>query len=190
VKTVSNPTLSKKKIIIVILVIAIMSVSGVLALTWLSNKPSRYPWLFKGAYADYEGGTYPFEYIMHLEVLDFNDTHVKLYIHCTQLSKYYMDETKKTEWFKLEEINKAPLTIFAGKNLSPTRIYEEQVSITGLGQRNCTIYEYTSNKVIKCYIDQQTGWPIRIIYTEYLLGQYKLSHNIVLTETNIPQLKK
>ena len=187
-KTMSDFKLSKKKIIILTIVIAIMSVSGVLALTWLSNKPARYPWLFKGAYADYQGGTYPFGYIMHLEVLDFNDTHVQLYIHCTQMTKYGAGEKNATEWFKFEEIHKAPLTIFSGKNLS--KIYQEQVSIAGLGRRNCTVYEYTSNKVIKCYIDQQTGWLIRIIYTEYLLGQYKLSHNIVLTETNIPQLKK
>ena len=165
-----------------------MSVSGVLAFKWFLTKPSRSPWLFKGAYADYEGGTYPFRYIMHLEVLDFNDTHVQLYIHCTQMTKYGAGEKNTTKWFKFEEIHKAPLTIFSVKNLS--KIYQEQVSITGLGQRNCTVYEYTSNKVIKCYIDQQTGWLIRIIYTEYLLGQYKLSHNIVLTETNIPQLKK
>ena len=184
----SNPTLSKKKIIIVVLVIAIITVLGVLAVIWFSAEPSRYPWLFKGAYANYEGGTYPFGYIMHLEVLDFNDTHVQLYIHCTQMTKYGAGEKNTTKWFKFEEIYKAPLTIFSGKNLS--KIYQEQVSIAGLGQRNCTVYEYTSNKVIKCYIDQQTGWPIRIIYTEYLLGQYKLSHNMVLTETNIPQLKK
>ena len=187
----SDFKLSKKKIIILTIVIAIMSVSGVLALTWLSNKPARYPWLFKGAYANYEGGGYPYAYVMHIEVLDFNDTHVQLYIHCTQMTKYTKGEKNATEWFKLEEIHKVPAIIFAGKDYSLTQIYEESIKVQGIGERNCTVYEYRNYETVHCYIDNQTGWIIRMKTTITPVGiDFKFHININLEETNIPNLKK
>jgi len=59
---------------IVGLVVGAILVSGL-----LSRPTGQDAWLFKGAYAKYEGSTsvmgYSFDFSVKLEVLDFNSTH-------------------------------------------------------------------------------------------------------------------
>ena len=185
----SNPTLSKKKIIIVVLVIAIITVLGVLAVIWFSAEPSRYPWLFKGAYAEYFGES-SLGAIMCFKVLDFNGTHVQLNMYVFMwIQKSPIHVANKTEWIKIEEIHKAPTLLMQG-NYTLTDTYQEEIYLTGLGERNCTVYEYKNHETIQCYIDKQTGWIIKMKTTLTLVGMDKFHININLEETNIPQLKK
>jgi len=182
---------SRKTLIIII--IAIIGVTAVLTY-WFLSMPSRYPWLFKGAYADYQGETValfiPVKAKIHMEVLDFNKTHVQLFIH-TKIESIITNETDKIGWVKLEDMEKGKIPLWEG-DYSPSRTYEEQLYIENIGLRDCTVYEYTNNGTIRYYIDKETAWiiSIRIISTGTSFNStMTLNLNIDLTKTNIPQLK-
>lgn len=69
--------------IVVIVVVAAGAFGAYLAYSHFASG-SKYPWLFKGAYADYKGqgivAIFPVKMKMHLEVVDYNGTHTRLLI--------------------------------------------------------------------------------------------------------------
>jgi len=185
---------SKKTLILI--VIAIAGVTAVLAY-WFLSMPPRYPWLFKGAYADYQGETtllfVPVKVKVHMEILDLNSTHVQLLIHY-KIESIFTNESSKIEWVKIEDAEKEQTHISNENDHSLTRIYEEQLYLESVGLRECTVYEYTNNETIRYYIDKKTGWLISMRMTSsastFFNSTVTFNINIDITNTNIPDLKK
>ena len=72
---------SRKKLLIAVAAMAVVGlvIGAFLASALLSKPTGQDAWLFKGAYAKYEGSTsvmgFGFNFSVKLEVLDFNSTH-------------------------------------------------------------------------------------------------------------------
>jgi hypothetical protein len=145
-------------------------------------------WLFKGAYAQYEGTTslllMTFNVEMRQEVINFNETHAELLTHLSLNSDYGDSEkTNTTVWVDLKEnqyeIDEATLT----------NKYETTETFKKYGSRECIVYEYsTDGPTILVYVDKQIGWPLKM--SMELTGEENINLNvdIELTETNIPEL--
>jgi hypothetical protein len=145
-------------------------------------------WLFKGAFAKYEGTTslflMTFNVKMRQEVIDFNATHAEL-LTCMSLDSDFDDseETNTTVWVDLEEnhyeIDEATLT----------NKYETTENFEEFGSRECVVYEYsTDGPTILVYVDKQIGWPLKMNMELTGENNINLSLEIELSETNIPEL--
>ena len=145
-------------------------------------------WLFKGAYARYEGTTslflMTFSVEMRQEVKDFNSTHAELLTSLSLNSDFGdSEESNTTIWVDLEEnqyeIEEATLT----NKYETTEIFEK------FGTRDVIVYEYsTDGPTILVYVDKQINWPLKM--SMELTGEdyIDLDIDIELVETNIPEL--
>jgi hypothetical protein len=191
---ISQPTnLAKpqKHLKIVVIVAAIVAVvaGAFLASAFLLQPQGQNAWLFKGAYAKYEGSTTLFSvtvgFTVRQEVLDFNSTHAKI----STYFKMSFGETVENEtaaWVPLSEMGFT--SAFDEANL--TKSYESTVDISGFGTRTCVVYEYAISDEglsMTVYVDKQIDWPLKI--TMSMAGEYPLSLDINLIDSNIPGLK-
>jgi len=204
---------SRVKLIVVVAVIAVSVVVGALLVNAFISAPpeGQDAWLFKGAYATYEGSMtsedmnidvsglsmsfdFTVDFTVRLEVVDFNSTHALVSTYF-QMSSSFGDmdgetvENETSAWVPLSDMGF--MTEFEDVNL--TNSYESTVNIEGFGTRNCMIYEYELSDdglAMTVYVDKAIGWPLkmRIIADENELG-LNLALDIKLTETNIPALK-
>jgi hypothetical protein len=190
---VSAPTGHRNLLIMVVAVVAVASVVGaVLAVTLLSAPAGQGTWLFKGAYANYEGSTsvmgYSFDFSVRLEVLDFNSTHA--YVLTSSSMGSSLGETVENEnatWVELSSFGF--MGAFSDTNL--TQVYDVDVDIDGLGTRNCRVYEYaTDGPTMTVYVDKALKWPVKMKMSmsgeEFMIP---MSLDITLAGTNIPGLK-
>jgi hypothetical protein len=211
--TTVAPSKSRFKLIAVVaIVVAAVVVGAFLVSAFLSAPPQgQDAWLFKGAYATYEGSMtsedmdievpgmsmsvdFTVDFTVRLEVVDFNSTHA-LVSTSFQMSSSFGDmdgetvENETSAWVPLSEMGF--MAEFEDVNLANS--YESTVNIEGFGTRNCIIYEYALSDdglAMTVYVDKPIGWPLkmRISADENELG-LKLALDIKLTETNIPALK-
>lgn len=145
-------------------------------------------WLFKGAYAQYEGTTslllMTFNVEMRQEVINFNETHAELLTYLSLNSDFGdSEETNTTVWVDLEENQ------YEIDEASITNKYETTETFEKYGSRDCIVYEYsTEGPTILVYVDKQIGWPLKM--SMELTGEENINLNvdIELTETNIPEL--
>lgn len=145
-------------------------------------------WLFKGAYAQYEGTTslllITFNVEMRQEVINFNETHAELLTYLNLNSDFGdSEETNTTVWVDLEENQ------YEIDEASLTNKYEVTETFEKYGNRDCIVYEYsTDGPTILVYVDKQIGWPLKMSLE--LIGEENINLNIEieLTETNIPEL--
>jgi hypothetical protein len=209
---VANPK-SRVKLIAVIAVIAASVVVGAFLVSAFISAPSEGTdaWLFKGAYATYEGSMtsedmdidvsglsmsfdFTVDFTVRLEVVDFNDTHA-LISTSFQMSSSFGEtdgetvEDENSGWVPLSDMGF--MTDFEDVNL--TTSYESTVNIDGFGTRNCMVYEYAlsdEGMAMTVYVDKAIGWPLKMAISadENELG-LALGLDINLTETNIPALK-
>jgi hypothetical protein len=202
---------SRVKLIAVVAVVAISVVVGAfLASAFISAPPGgQDAWLFKGAYATYEGSasisaedlgsmidmSMSIDFTVRQEIVDFNDTHA-LISTSFQMSSSFGDfggETEENEtsaWVPLSEMGL--ITAFEDVNL--TNSYESTVNIDGIGTRTCMVYEYSISDeglTMTVYVDKTIEWPLKMTMsmtnTELPDGSLELDINLV--ETNIPALK-
>lgn len=184
------------RIIAVVAVAAILIVvCALLVSSMLAQPKGQDAWLFKGAYAKYEGSTslsfgtvdFTVDFTVREEVVDFNSTHVKVSTYFKMGSSYGVSEENETAaWIPLSQMGF--MNAFEEGNL--TRSYESTVDIAGLGTRTCMIYEYAISDdglTMTVYVDKQIGWPLKM--TASMTGSYPMSLDINLKETNIPGLK-
>jgi hypothetical protein len=209
---------SHVKLIAVIAVVAVAVVVGALLVSaFISSPPPQGQdallpqdqggWLFKGAYAVYEGSasisaedlgsmidtSMSIDFSVRQEIVDFNDTHV-LISTAFQMSSSFGEEENNEEsaWVPLSEMG-----FMSGFNdeedVELTNSYETTVNINGIGTRTCTVYEYSiSNEglTLTVYVDKAIDWPLKMTMnmtnTELPDG---LQIDINLTETNIPALQ-
>ena len=177
---------------VIVVVVGAFLVSGL-----LSAPQGQNAWLFKGAYAKYEGSTsvsaglpipVTVDFTVRQEVLDFNSTHVKISTYFNMGSSYSSSvENETAAWVPLSQAGF--MNAFEEGNL--TTSYESTVNIAGFGTRNCMVYEYSisdSGLTMTVYVDKQIGWPLKMTASMSSEG-YSMSLDINLTDTNIPGLK-
>ena len=145
-------------------------------------------WLFKGAYARYEGSTslllMTFNVEMRQEVKDFNSTHAELLTSLSLNSDFGDSEESNTSiWVDLEENQ------YEIEEATLTNKYERTETFEKFGTRDVIIYEYsTDGPIILVYVDKQINWPLKM--SMELTGEDSININIdiELVETNIPEL--
>jgi hypothetical protein len=192
--TTTAPPKSHVKLIAVIAIVAVAVIVGAfLVSAFLSSPQGQNAWLFKGAYAEYEGSTtvsfVTIDFTIRQEVLDFNSTHVKMSTYFNMGSSYGESvENETTAWVPLSQMGF--MNAFEEGNL--TTSYESTVDIAGFGTRTCMVYEYTISDerlTMTVYVDKAIDWPLKMTVSMTGGGPITLSLDINLVETNIPALK-
>ena len=209
--TATHPK-SRVKIIAVVSIIAVSVVFGALLVSAFISAPpqGQDAWLFKGAYAKYNGSMasedmgidmsglsmsfdFKIDFTVQLEVLDFNNTHALVSTSFRMNSTVggidgETEEDESSAWIPLSEMG-----FMAGfKDVDLKTSYESTVDIYGFGTRTCVVYEYAiSDEDMKMtvYVDKAIGWPLKMtisITSDYFID---LSLDIKLVETNILSLK-
>jgi len=192
----TNPAKPKSyvKLIAVVAVTVIAIVVGAFLVSALILQPQgQSAWLFKGAYAKYEGSTtvsfVTIDFTIRQEVLDFNSTHVKISTYFNMGSSYGESvENETAAWVPLSQAGF--INAFEEGNL--TKSYESTVDISGFGTRTCMVYEYALSDeglAMTVYVDKAIGWPLKMTVSMTGEGSINLSLDIGLVETNIPALK-
>jgi len=205
---------SRIKLIAVIAVVAVVVVVGALLVSAFISSPQpqgQDAWLFKGAYAVYEGSasisaedlgsfldmSMNIDFSVRQEIVDFNDTHALISTSFQMSSSFgeYDGDTEQNEesaWVPLSEMGL--MTAFEDEDIELTDSYESTVNIDGIGTRTCMVYKYDiSNEslTLTVYVDKAIEWPLKMTMsmtnTELPSGSIELDIN--LTETNIPALK-
>jgi hypothetical protein len=200
--TPSNPAKPRSlriKLIAIIAVAAILVVvGGLLVSSMLAPAQSgEDAWLFKGAYAKYDGRydgeimgmSISVDFSVQEEIVDLNSTHalVTTSFKMTPSIGESQEETNTT-WIPLADMGF--MNAFDEGNI--TKTYETTVNIPSIGTRTCTAYEYTVADDIgftmTVYVDKAIGWPVKMSATMPVEGYADLQMDINLTETNIPGL--
>ena len=196
------------------MIIAAVAVAVVVGALFVSVIiPSSQPldqddWLFKGAYATYEGSTsisaeelgvlgmsLVVDFTVRQEIVDFNDTHALVstsFQMSSSFGEYGRDpeENRESAWIPLSEMG----LMTAFEDVDVTNSYESTVNIDGIGTRTCMVYEYKiadEGLEMTVYVDKTIKWPLRmtISMTNTELSGVNLELDINLAETNIPSLK-
>jgi hypothetical protein len=201
---------SHVKLIAVIAVVAVAVVVGALLVSaFIASPPpqGQDAWLFKGAYAVYEGSasisaedlgsfldmSMSIDFSVRQEIVDLNDTHV-LISTAFQMSSSFGEQENNEEsaWVPLSEMGF--MSAFNNEeDVNLTNSYETTVNINGIGTRTCMVYEYAISDeglTLTVYVDKAIDWPLKMTMnmtnTELPDG---LQIDINLTETNIPALQ-
>ena len=149
-----------------------------------SQQSTAESWMFKGAYATYQGKIDSFSTPVNInetiQVTDLNATHVQIQTDssiATSFAPKFSDQT--TLWVNKTNINFQP----EGETLAGT--YNTKITVRNIGSRDCLAYDYTSEDINATYhIDKVLLWPVRIVYTTIFENQtYKIEFN--LKDTNI-----
>jgi len=201
---------SRIKLIIVIAAIAVAVVVGALVVSAIipSSQPlGENAWLFKGAYAIYEGSTsinaeelgmlnmsLTMDFTIRQEIVDFNDTHALIsfsYQMSSSIGEFGGDteQNEISEWVPLSEMG----LMTAFEDVEITNSYESTVNIDGIGTRTCIIYEFKiedQGLAMTVYVDKTIEWPLKITLsmTNTEFSGLDLELDINLVETNIPSL--
>jgi hypothetical protein len=141
-------------------------------------------WIFKGAYATYEGKidalSIPSSINETIQVIDLNATHVKIQTNSSIATSFVPTLTDQTTlWINKTNINFQP----NGETLAGT--YNTKITVRNIGTRECITYDYTNEAInATYYIDKILLWPVRIDYVTTFENQtYHIEFN--LKETNI-----
>jgi len=201
------------KLIAVIAIVAVSVIVGALLVSAFIATPQpqgQEAWLFKGAYATYEGSasisaedlgsffdmSMSIDFTVRQEIVDFNETHALISTSFEMSSSFgeYGGDTEQNEesaWVPLSEMGL--MTAFEEGDMDLANSYESTVNIEGLGTRTCMVYEYNiadEGLMLTVYVDKAIEWPLKMkmsmTNTELPEG-IELDINIV--ETNIPALK-
>jgi hypothetical protein len=203
---------SHAKLIAVIAVITISVVVGAFLISAFISAPpaGQDDWLFKGAYATYEGSTtmtaddiglsdmslsldFTVDFSVRLEVVDFNSTHALVSTSFRMSSSLGGTDGETVEdenntWVPISQMNF--MNSFEDVNL--TRSYESTVNIPGFDTRSCMVYEYALSDeglAMTMYLDKAIDWPLMMSVSMTGESLVKLSLDVNLVETNIPALK-
>jgi hypothetical protein len=197
------------KLIAVVAIVAVAVIVGALLVSaFISSPQGQDAWLFKGAYATYEGSTsisaeelgmlgmsLSIDFTVRQEIVDFNDTHALVSTSFEMSSSFgeFGGETESDEesaWVPLSEMG----LMAAFDDVDLTNSYESTVNIDGFGTRTCMVYEYEiadEGLMMTVYVDKTIEWPLKmtISMTNTELSGVNLELDINLVETNIPALQ-
>jgi hypothetical protein len=144
-------------------------------------------WMFKGAYAIYEGQIGLLSVLVRLnetiQVTDLNATYIQIRTNssiATSFAPTLSDQT--TLWINKTNIN------FQPKGMTLVRTYNTKITVRNIGSRECIAYYYTNEAInATYYIDKILQWPVRIDYTTIFENQtYQIE--FTLEDTNIKGL--
>ena len=207
------PSKSRFKLIAIVAIVAVAVVVGAFLVSAFISAPpqGQDAWLFKGAYATYEGSasisaedlgsmidmSMSIDFTVRQEIVDFNDTHA-LVSTSFQMSSSFGEfggetvEDEESAWVPLSEMGL--MTAFEDEDIDLTNSYESTVNIDGIGTRTCMVYEYAISDeglTMKVYVDKAIEWPLKmtVSMTNTELPGGTLEVDINLVETNIPALK-
>ena len=209
--TNAAPSKSRFKLIAIVAILAVSIVfCALLVSTLISTPQGQDAWLFKGAYATYEGSasisaedlgsffdmSMSIDFTVRQEIVDFNDTHALISTSFQMTSSFgeFGGETEQNEesgWVPLSEMGL--MTAFGDEDIDFTNSYESTVNIEGFGTRTCMVYEYTISDEgleMTVYVDKAIEWPLKMTMSmtnTELPTDLKVDIN--LTETNISALK-
>jgi hypothetical protein len=195
-------------LIAAVVVAAIVGALVVSAIIPSSSLQGEYGWLFKGAYATYEGSTsvsaeelgmlgmsFTMDFAVRQEIVDFNDTHALVSTSFEMNSSFGEfggdpEENTESAWVPLSEMGL--MTSF--EDVDMINSYESTVNIDGLGTRACMVYEYKiaeEGLEMTVYVDKTIKWPLKMTMsmTNTEISDFALEFEMNLTETNIPALK-
>jgi hypothetical protein len=204
---------SRIKLIALVAIVAVSIVVGAFIVSGFISSPQggtspnqdQDNWLFKGAYATYDGSTtftsddidmydmsMDIDFNLRMEVVDFNTTHALISTSFQMSSSVNgMDgETVADEnstWVPLSQMG----FMGAFDDVNLTSSYKSTVNIAGLGTRSCTVYEYAISDEglsIKVYVDDTIDWPLKMTVNMSGENSISLSLDINLIDTNIPAL--
>ncbi len=209
--TNTAPSKSRFKLIAIVAIIAVSVVVGALLVSaFISTPQGQEAWLFKGAYAKYEGSasisaedlgsifdmSMSIDFMVRQEIVDFNETHALISTSFQMSSSFgeFGGDTEQNEesaWVPLSEMGL--MTAFEDEDIDLTNSYESTVNIDGLGTRTCVVYEYAISDeglTMTVYVDKAIEWPLKMTVSmanTELPTDFTIDIN--LTETNIPALK-
>jgi hypothetical protein len=190
---VAKPKSHVKLVAVVAVAVIAVVVGAFLVSALLSSPQGQDAWLFKGAYATYEGTTsmevlsitVDFSFTMRQEVVDFNSTHAQLLTSVSMDSS--LSEPEESETTVWVDLSKNQYLIEEGTLVNS---YEANMPFEGFGNRDCIVYEYaTDGPTITIYVDKQIGWPLKMSIGMTGEGDLSLNLDVTLAETNIPALK-
>ena len=200
------------KLIAVIAAVAVAVVVGALLVSAFISPPQpqgQDAWLFKGAYATYEGSvsisaedlgsffdmSMSIDFSVREEIVDFNDTHALISTSFEMSSSFGefggdSEQNEESAWVPLSEMG----LMTAFEDIDLTNSYESTVNIDGIGTRTCMVYEYDISDEglsMTIYVDKAIEWPLKMkmSMTNTELSGAELELDINLTETNIPALQ-
>ena len=205
---------SRVKLIAIVAIVAVSIVVGAFLVSGFISSPQdgtspnqdQDNWLFKGAYATYEGSTtftsddismydmsMNVDFNIRLEVVDFNTTHALISTSFQMSSSVNgMDgetvEDENITWVPLSQMG----FVGAFDDVNLTSSYKSTVNIAGLGTRSCTVYEYAISDEglsMKVYVDDAIDWPLKMTVSMNGENSISLNLDIDLIDTNIPALK-
>jgi hypothetical protein len=203
---------SNMKAIALIAIVAVSVIVGALLVSAFVSSPQpqgQDAWLFKGAYATYEGSasisaedlgsvldmSMDIDFTVKLEIVDFNDTHALVSTSFEMSSSFgefggATEGEEESAWVPISEMGL--MTAFEDVDLADS--YESTVNIDGFGTKTCVIYEYEiadEGLTMTVYVDKALGWPLKMTMkmtnTDIPGGEIGIDINLV--ETNIPALK-
>ncbi len=181
---------SHVKLVAVIAVAVIAIVVGAFLVSVLLSSPQGHnAWLFKGAYATYEGSAkvtfVSLTFTLRQKVVDFNSTHAELLASVSMGSS--LSEPVEEEVSVWVDLSENQYLIEEGTLVDS---FEANLPFEGFGNRDCIVYEYaTDGPSLTIYVDKQIGWPLKMKVSMAGEGSLSLELDITLVETNIPGLK-
>ena len=168
------------------IVLTVSAVTTLIEYQLLQNteKNIAQPWMFKGAYATYDGQlnslSTPYSLTAEIQVTELNATHIQIRTNSTIATSFTPALSDQTILW----INKSNIT-FQPEGETLARSYSTQIAVKGNEKRDCIVYDYTNEGInVTYYIDKALLWPVRIVYiTDFENQRYSLEFN--LKDTNI-----
>lgn len=154
-------------------------------------RPQTHAWLFKGAYATYQGVTtqslLPLNATIRIDILDYNDAQAEIHFFFKVVTRMgtLVTESQNTTWVDLDKLQ----SFFTGGQLTKTS--EDYVLIEGFGVKHCVIYEYSSGgNQFTVYMEKELNWPVKfsIVGTQASDMFGNMDINLNLVSTNISAL--
>ena len=186
---VAKPKSHVKLVAVIAVAIIAVVVGAFLVSALISSPQGQNAWLFKGAYAKYEGSAtvtfVSFTFTLRQEVVGFNSTHAELLTSVSMGSS--LSEPVEEEVSVWVDLSKNQYLIEEGTLVDS---YEANLPFEGFGNRDCIVYEYaTDGPTLTIYVDKQIGWPLKMKVSMTGEDSLSLELDINLVETNIPGLQ-
>jgi hypothetical protein len=144
-------------------------------------------WMVKDAYANYQGQvsavSVPVNINGKIQVIGLNATHVQIQTDMNMSTPFAPPIADRT----IQWINKTNI-VFQPKGETLAKTYKTWITVEGLGNRSCTVYDFTNEAInATYYIVQTLQWPLKIVYTTAFEGKiYQIE--LSLSDTNIKGL--
>jgi hypothetical protein len=145
-------------------------------------------WMFTGAYASYQGYVVsfsaPYNISAKIQVTDLNASHVQIQTNSRIETSFAPAlEDQSILWLNKTDLNFQPPSEMLAKK------YGTQITVNGLGTRDCITYEYVNDGInVTYYVDKVVQWPVKLVYTT-IFEKQTYSLEFYLKETNIIELK-